>query len=255
MTCLGMCHEFPMALPSQHNRFSASENSHTESLRIFDDKSKGVSIVGMEEVAVRNRTEVYALLKRGAEKRRTATTLMNINSSRSHSVFTVTVMMREQSSVDGEEMLRQGKINLVDLAGSENIGRSGATDKRAREAGNINVSLLSLGRVITALTANAPHIPYRESKLTRILQDSLGGKTITTIIATLSPAASNFEESVNTLDYAQRAKNIKNNPEANQRITRKAILREYNEEIERLRRDLVAAREKHGVYLDKENYE
>lgn len=90
--------------------------------------------------------------------------------------------------------------------------------------GNINTSLLALGRVITALTSNAAHIPYRESKLTRILQDSLGGKTITTIIATLSPASSNFEESVSTLEYGQRAKNIKNNPEANKCVSRKRIL-------------------------------
>jgi kinesin family protein 11 len=133
--------------------------------------------------------------------------------SRSHSVFTVNVMVRDTGIVSGEELLRQGKLNLVDLAGSENIGRSGATDRRAREAGisysflfsiylnlllylgNINTSLLTLGRVITALTTGARHVPYRESKLTRILQDSLGGKTITTIIATLSPASSNYEAS------------------------------------------------------------
>uniref|UniRef100_A0A915DTJ2 Kinesin-like protein n=1 Tax=Ditylenchus dipsaci TaxID=166011 RepID=A0A915DTJ2_9BILA len=234
-----------------YDLLSTSESSQTDSLRIFDDKNKGVSIVGMEEVAVRNRSEVYTLLKRGAEKRRTASTLMNINSSRSHSVFT----MREPGCVAGEELLRQGKLNLVDLAGSENIGRSGATLERAREAGNINVSLLALGRVINSLTTNAQHIPYRESKLTRILQDSLGGKTITTIIATLSPASTNHDESVNTLDYAQRAKNIKNNPECNQKITRKALLKEYDEEIERLRKDLVAMREKNGIYLDKENYD
>ncbi|KAL3119651.1 hypothetical protein niasHT_006737 [Heterodera trifolii] len=238
-----------------YDLLSLSETSQCESLRIFDDKNKGVSIVGAEEVIVRTRDEVYDLLRRGADKRRTAATLMNISSSRSHSVFTVSVMVRESGLVNGEEMLRQGKLNLVDLAGSENIGRSGATDKRAREAGNINTSLLALGRVINALTTNAPHIPYRESKLTRILQDSLGGKTITTIIATLSPASSNFEESVNTLEYAQRAKNIKNNPEVNQKITRRGLLKEYNEEIERLRRDLLAAREKHGIFLDKENYD
>ncbi|CAK5080356.1 unnamed protein product [Meloidogyne enterolobii] len=229
--------------------------SQLESLRIFDDKTKGVSIAGAEEVIVRSPKEVHELLRRGAEKRRTATTLMNMTSSRSHSVFTVSVMIREPGLVNGEELLRQGKLNLVDLAGSENIGRSGATDIRAREAGNINTSLLALGRVINALTMGASHIPYRESKLTRILQDSLGGKTITTIIATISPASSNFEESVNTLDYAQRAKNIKNNPEVNQRITRRGLLKEYNDEIDRLRRDLLAAREKHGIYLDKENYD
>ncbi|KAI1721682.1 kinesin motor domain-containing protein [Ditylenchus destructor] len=230
---------------------STSKSAQQESLRIYDDNNKGVTIVGMEEITVKNRDEVYKILARGAEKRRTASTLMNINSSRSHSVFTVNVMMREPGCLAGEELLRQGKLNLVDLAGSENIGRSGATEMRAREAGNINVSLLALGRVINALTANAPHIPYRESKLTRILQDSLGGKTITTIIATI---VINIE-SVNTLEYAQRAKNIKNNPEINQKITRKALLKEYNEEIERLRRDLVAMREKQGVYMDKENYD
>nr|CAD2208750.1 unnamed protein product [Meloidogyne enterolobii] len=231
---------------------SRSENSQLESLRIFDDKEKGVSIIGAEEVIVLSLKEVYDLLRRGAEKRRTATTLMNMTSSRSHSVFTISVMIREPGLVDGEELLRQGKLNLVDLAGSENIGRSGATDIRAREAGNINTSLLALGRVINALTMGSSHIPYRESKLTRILQDSLGGKTITTIIATISPASSNFEESVNTLDYAQRAKNIKNNPEVNLRITRKGLLKEYKDEIDRLRRDLLAAREEKRAFLDQE---
>uniref|UniRef100_A0A915NA19 Kinesin-like protein n=1 Tax=Meloidogyne javanica TaxID=6303 RepID=A0A915NA19_MELJA len=231
---------------------SRSENSQLESLRIFDDKEKGVSIIGAEEVIVLSLKEVYDLLRRGAEKRRTATTLINMTSSRSHSVFTISVMIREPGLVDGEELLRQGKLNLVDLAGSENIARSGATDIRAREAGNINTSLLALGRVINALTMGSSHIPYRESKLTRILQDSLGGKTITTIIATISPASSNFEESVNTLDYAQRAKNIKNNPEVNLRITRKGLLKEYKDEIDRLRRDLLAAREEKRAFLDQE---
>ncbi|KAF7629873.1 Kinesin-like protein [Meloidogyne graminicola] len=247
---------------------SQSETSQLESLRIFDDKIKGVFIAGVEEVIVSSHKEIYELLRRGAEKRRTASTLLNmtsrfinfmrfylVNFSRSHSVFTVTVVIREPGLIDGEELLRQGKFNFVDLAGSENIERSGATNIRAREAGNINTSLLSLGRVINALTMGASHIPYRESKLTRILQDSLGGKTITTIMATISPASSNFEESVNTLDYAQRAKNIKNNPQVNLRITQRGLINEYNEEINRLRRDLLAAREKHGIYLAKENYD
>ena len=93
------------------------------------------------------------------------------------------------------------KLNLVDLAGSEkNIGRSGAVDKRAREAGNSSQSLLTLGRVITALVERTPHVPYRESKLTRILQDSLGGHTRTSIIATVSPASLNLEETPSTLE-------------------------------------------------------
>ncbi|MBZ3876113.1 Kinesin-like protein KIF11, partial [Sciurus carolinensis] len=144
--------------------------------------------------------------------------------------------------------------NKVDLAGSENIGRSGAVDKRAREAGNINQSLLTLGRVITALVERTPHVPYRESKLTRILQDSLGGRTRTSIIATISPASLNLEETLSTLEYAHRAKNILNKPEVNQKLTKKALIKEYTEEIERLKRDLAAAREKNGVYISEENF-
>ena len=103
---------------------------------------------------------------------------MNACSSRSHSVFSVTIPMKE-TTVDGEALVKTGKLNLVDLAVSENIGHSGAVDKRAREAGNISQSLLTLGRVITALVERTPHVPYRESNLTRILQDSLGGRTRT----------------------------------------------------------------------------
>ena len=98
------------------------------------------------------------------------------------------------------------KLIKVDLAGSENIGHSGAVDKRAREAGNINQSLLTLGRVITALVERTPHVPYREPKLTRILQDSLGGCTRTSIMATVSSASLNLEETLSTLEYAHRAK-------------------------------------------------
>ncbi|KAM5142465.1 kinesin-like protein KIF11 [Mantella aurantiaca] len=227
-----------------------------ERLQMFDDprNKRGVIIKGLEEVTVHNKDEVYHILERGAAKRTTASTLMNAYSSRSHSVFSITIHMKE-TTVDGEELVKIGKLNLVDLAGSENIGRSGAVDKRAREAGNINQSLLTLGRVITALVERTPHIPYRESKLTRILQDSLGGRTKTSIIATVSPASINLEETVSTLEYANRAKNILNKPEVNQKLTKRALIKEYTEEIERLKRDLAVAREKNGVYLSSDNYE
>uniref|UniRef100_A0A663DZG4 Kinesin-like protein n=1 Tax=Aquila chrysaetos chrysaetos TaxID=223781 RepID=A0A663DZG4_AQUCH len=227
-----------------------------EKLQMFDDprNKRGVIIKGLEEITVHNKNEVYQILERGAAKRTTAATYMNAYSSRSHSVFSITVHMKE-TTVDGEELVKIGKLNLVDLAGSENIGRSGAVDRRAREAGNINQSLLTLGRVITALVERAPHIPYRESKLTRILQDSLGGRTKTSIIATVSPASMNLEETLSTLEYAHRAKNIMNKPEVNQKLTKKALIKEYTEEIERLKRDLAAAREKNGVYISLENYE
>ncbi|XP_043375517.1 kinesin-like protein KIF11 isoform X3 [Dermochelys coriacea] len=223
---------------------------------MFDDprNKRGVIIKGLEEITVHNKDEVYQILERGAAKRTTAATYMNAYSSRSHSVFSVTIHMKE-TTIDGEELVKIGKLNLVDLAGSENIGRSGAVDKRAREAGNINQSLLTLGRVITALVERAPHIPYRESKLTRILQDSLGGRTKTSIIATVSPASVNLEETLSTLEYAHRAKNIMNKPEVNQKLTKRALIKEYTEEIERLKRDLAVAREKNGIYISAENYE
>ncbi|GFO42049.1 kinesin-like protein, partial [Plakobranchus ocellatus] len=224
-------------------------------LRIYEDNTKKGSVIisGLEEVVVRSKGEVFEILQRGTSKRQTAATLMNAVSSRSHSVFSVTIHIKE-NTVDGEELLKTGKLYLVDLAGSENIGRSGAVDKRAREAGNINQSLLTLGRVITALVEHAPHIPYRESKLTRLLQDSLGGRTKTSIIATISPASVNLEETLSTLDYAFRAKNITNRPEVNQKLTKKALLKEFSEEIERLRRDLQACREKNGIYIAEDNY-
>ncbi|XP_037583675.1 kinesin-like protein KIF11 [Cebus imitator] len=227
----------------------------SERLQMFDDprNKRGVIIKGLEEITVHNKDEVYQILEKGAAKRTTAATLMNAYSSRSHSVFSVTIHMKE-TTIDGEELVKIGKLNLVDLAGSENIGRSGAVDKRAREAGNINQSLLTLGRVITALVERTPHVPYRESKLTRILQDSLGGRTRTSIIATISPASLNLEETLSTLEYAHRAKNILNKPEVNQKLTKKALIKEYTEEIERLKRDLAATREKNGVYISEENF-
>jgi len=233
-----------------------SANDDTTRLRLFEDSTRKGSVIvqGLEEALVQNKAEVFKILEKGSAKRKTATTLMNAHSSRSHTVFTVTVHIKE-SSAEGEEVLRIGKLNLVDLAGSENIGRSGAMDKRAREAGNINQSLLTLGRVITCLVDRAPHVPYRESKLTRLLQDSLGGRTKTSIIATISPAGINLEETLSTLDYAHRAKNICNKPEVNQKMSKSAKLKEYTEEIEKLRKDLIASREKNGVFLDNSRYQ
>lgn len=189
--------------------------------------------------------------------------------SRSHSIFTVNVQVRDTGK-EGSEVLRVGKLNLVDLAGSENVGRSGATDSRAREAGMINASLLALGRVINQLVDKSDsnkkqHIAYRsvwsrgiasvsfralllthpihcfsESKLTRLLQDSLGGCTKTTIIATISPVS--YEETASTLTYAHQAKAIQNRPEINQRVPRSVVLNQFANEIARLQADLQVSR-------------
>nr|CDS27429.1 kinesin family 1 [Hymenolepis microstoma] len=233
-----------------------SSGEGTVRLAIYDDSNKKGSILvkGLREVAVHNKDEVYGILEKGLIRRQTANTQLNAQSSRSHTVFTVTVHIKETFPEEDEVFLKIGKLNLVDLAGSENIGRSGALDKRAREAGSINQSLLTLGRVITCLVDHSPHIPYRESKLTRLLQDSLGGKTKTSIIATIGPGFSSFEETVSTLDYAHRAKNIQNRPEINQRLNKTQLIKGYNEELERLRRDLEATRSKTGVFIDSDNY-
>ncbi|KAJ3277157.1 hypothetical protein HDV01_000209 [Terramyces sp. JEL0728] len=224
-------------------------------LKLYEDLNKKGSVVihGLEETLVKNADDVITILQRGSKKRQIAATKMNESSSRSHGIFSITVHIKENTP-DGEELLKVGKLNLVDLAGSENIGRSGAENRRAKEAGMINQSLLTLGRVINALVERSPHIPYRESKLTRILQDSLGGRTKTCIIAAVSPSKCSIEETLSTLDYAHRAKNIRNKPEINQKMTKRALIREYINQIERLKSDLLAAREKNGIYLSPESY-
>jgi kinesin family protein 11 len=227
-------------------------------LKIFDDNSKKGStttmVQGMEECHLKSAVQGITMLREGSHKRQVAATKCNDLSSRSHTVFTITVYIKRTTD-DGQEYLSAGKLNLVDLAGSENIQRSGAENKRAAEAGLINKSLLTLGRVINALVERSSHIPYRESKLTRLLQDSLGGRTKTCIIATLSPAKSNLEETISTLDYAFRAKNIRNKPQVNQAINKKTLLKEYTAEIEKLKSELIATRQRNGVYLTQENYE
>ena len=227
-------------------------------LKLFEDgQKKGHSatiVQGMEESHIKSAHEGVRLLQEGSHKRQVAATKCNDLSSRSHTVFTITAYIKRITDT-GEDFLCSGKLNLVDLAGSENIQRSGAENKRAAEAGLINKSLLTLGRVINALVDRSSHIPYRESKLTRLLQDSLGGRTKTCIIATLSPAKSNLEETISTLDYAFRAKNIRNKPQTNQMIEKKTLLREFTAEIEKLKSELIATRQRNGVYLTNDLYE
>ncbi|URE18655.1 KISc, partial [Musa troglodytarum] len=125
---------------------------------------------------------------------------------------------------------------------------------RAREAGEVNKSLLTLGRVITSLAEHSSHIPYRDSKLTRLLRESLGGRAKTCIIATISPSAHSLEETLNTLDYACRAKSIRNKPEANKKFSKSVLLKDLFLEIEKLKQDVRAAREKNGIYIPQERF-
>ncbi|KAG9237089.1 P-loop containing nucleoside triphosphate hydrolase protein [Amylocarpus encephaloides] len=227
-------------------------------LKIYDEKAKNghsaTMVQGMEESHIKTAPEGIKLLQDGSHKRQVAATKCNDLSSRSHTVFTITTSYIKRNE-NGEDYVSAGKLNLVDLAGSENIQRSGAENKRAAEAGLINRSLLTLGRVINALVERSSHIPYRESKLTRLLQDSLGGRTKTCIIATVSPAKSNLEETISTLDYAFRAKNIRNKPQVNQKVSKNVLLKDFTNEIEKLKSELIAARQRNGVYLTNETWE
>merc|ERR1719414_2339921 len=139
------------------------------------------------------------------------------------------------TGMTGDQHIRKGKLNLVDLAGSERQSKTQATGDRLREANKINLSLSALGNVISALVdGKSKHIPYRDSKLTRLLQDSLGGNTKTMMVACLSPSDNNYDETISTLRYANRAKNIKNKPKINE-DPKDAMLREYQDEITKLK--------------------
>jgi hypothetical protein len=159
---------------------------------------------------------------------------MNEHSSRSHAIFMITVEC-SQPDITGEDHIRVGRLNLVDLAGSERQSKTGAQGERFKEATKINLSLSALGNVISALVdGKSSHIPYRDSKLTRLLQDSLGGNSKTVMVANIGPASYNFEETLSTLRYANRAKNIKNKPRINE-DPKEAMLRQFQDEIARLK--------------------
>ncbi|XP_063622553.1 kinesin-like protein Klp68D isoform X2 [Cydia splendana] len=199
-------------------------------LTIRGQELNGFYIPEMTSIVCKSAAEMARALRTGNRVRASGRTDMNEHSSRSHAVFLVTVESQHKPS----NRIRVGKLNLVDLAGSERQRKTGAGGERLREAARINQALSSLGNVISALAENSPHVPYRDSKLTRILQDSLGGNSKTIMIAAVGPAAYNYDETITTLRYAHRAKAIKNKPIRNE-DPKDAKLREYQAEIERLR--------------------
>ncbi|XP_059099398.1 osmotic avoidance abnormal protein 3-like isoform X5 [Tigriopus californicus] len=203
-------------------------------LDLKEHPDKGVYVKDISLHPVNNVSACEVLMDQGWKNRATGETKMNAESSRSHSIFTINIEMMDTSG-SGEQHIRKGKLNLVDLAGSERQAKTEATGARLKEATKINLSLSALGNVISALVdGKSKHIPYRDSKLTRLLQDSLGGNTKTLMVACLSPADNNYDETLSTLRYANRAKNIKNKPKINE-DPKDAMLREYQEEIQKLK--------------------
>ena len=203
---------------------------------IKEDPNKGIFVAGLTTVIVNSIPEIEKTMEAGYKNRSTAATKMNEHSSRSHSIFTIYIETSEEDEKLGETVFKAGKLHLVDLAGSEKQKQTQADHERLEEAKKINLSLSALGNVIKALVdGKSKHVPYRDSKLTRLLQDSLGGNTKTLMVAALSPSSDAYEESLSTLRYADRAKSIKNVPKINE-DPKDALLREYEEEIKKLKK-------------------
>ncbi len=202
-----------------------------DNLPIHEERNRGVYVKGLLEIYVASVPEVYEVMRRGGNARAVAATNMNQESSRSHSIFVITV---SQKNVENGSA-KSGQLFLVDLAGSEKVGKTGASGQTLEEAKKINKSLSALGMVINSLTdGRSTHIPYRDSKLTRILQESLGGNSRTTLIINCSPSSYNDAETLSTLRFGMRAKTIKNKPKINAELSPaelKALLRRAQAQV------------------------
>ncbi|KAM7266294.1 hypothetical protein ACFE04_004191 [Oxalis oulophora] len=214
-------------------------------LQIREDVKSGLYVENLTEERVENMKDVTNLLIKGLSNRRTGATSINSDSSRSHSVFTCVVECRYKNIADGMSRLKTSRINLVDLAGSERQKLTGAAGDRLKEAGNINRSLSQLGNLINILaevsqTGKQRHIPYRDSKLTFLLQESLGGNAKLMMVCAVSPAQSCKSETFSTLRFAQRAKAIKNKAEVNEEMqddvnTLREIIRQLKDELNHMK--------------------
>ncbi|XP_041832708.1 kinesin-like protein KIF13B isoform X2 [Melanotaenia boesemani] len=216
------------------------------SLRVREHKVLGPYVDGLSRLAVASYKDIESLMSEGNKSRTVAATNMNEESSRSHAVFNIILthtLMDLQSGTSGEKV---SKLSLVDLAGSERAAKTGAAGERLKEGSNINKSLSTLGLVISALADQgagknkSKFVPYRDSVLTWLLKDSLGGNSRTAMVATISPAADNYDETLSTLRYADRAKNIINHAVVNEDPNAR-IIRELREEVEKLREQLTEA--------------
>ncbi|OBT50645.1 kinesin heavy chain, partial [Pseudogymnoascus sp. 24MN13] len=187
-----------------------------DNLPIHEEKNRGVYVKGLLEIYVSSVQEVYEVMRKGGNSRAVAATNMNQESSRSHSIFVITITQKNVETGSA----KSGQLFLVDLAGSEKVGKTGASGQTLEEAKKINKSLSALGMVINSLTdGKSSHIPYRDSKLTRILQESLGGNSRTTLIINASPSSYNDAETLSTMRFGMRAKAIKNKAKINAELS------------------------------------
>ncbi|CCF50787.1 hypothetical protein NDA11_000514 [Ustilago hordei] len=204
-----------------------------DNLQVHEEKNRGVYVKGLSDFYVGGQADVYEIMRQGGQARAVSSTNMNAESSRSHSIFLITIQQRNTETGS----VKTGNLYLVDLAGSEKVGKTGASGQTLEEAKKINKSLSALGMVINALTdGKSSHIPYRDSKLTRILQESLGGNSRTTLIVNASPCVYNADETLSTLRFGVRAKSIKNKARVNAELSPaelKALLKKAKADNER----------------------
>ncbi|CAK4264713.1 unnamed protein product [Aphanomyces euteiches] len=218
-------------------------NPTSDNLKVRDHPSQGPYADGLTRSAVSSYDEITALMDAGIMARTTAATNMNATSSRAHTIFQIILTQSQLDPTTNKMMDKVSRINLIDLAGSERATSTGATGARLKEGAAINQSLSALGNCISALADNASGkkktlVPYRNSKLTHLLKDSLGGNAKTIMIAALSPASVNFQETLGTLRYADRAKQIKNQAVVNE-DPNQMLIRQLKEELEQLRRAMI----------------
>ncbi|XP_073388850.1 uncharacterized protein [Physcomitrium patens] len=232
-----------------------------ESIERLCSMQRGIFVAGLREEIADSVEQVIAVLERGEAQRHLAETDMNVNSSRSHTIFRMVIESRDKShdstqdsDPSAQDAVRVSALNLVDLAGSERISKTGAEGVRLREGAHINKSLTTLGMVINKLSEGGgkqgAHVPYRDSKLTRILQSALGGNARTSIICTINPDEIHIDETRGTLQFASRAKRVTNCAQVNEILTDAALLKRQKEEIKELKRRLEGS--SHSEDLKKE---
>lgn len=228
--------------------FATADNG--VALKIYENAKGQVQVNGLREIVATSATEASEALHRGHARMKNGT-----KSLRSHSIITIMVYIKEKPkrrSFDSNfDVLKFSKLSLVELAGSESAYKSGS-DQSARL--KVNQSLVSFNRVVQALIGKSAHIPYRDSKMMRILHESLGGNSKTSFIATIAPGHNATEETLSTLEYVSRVKNICNRPQINERLSKTVLLEVIATQIDRLKRDIEANKTKTGRYLTEESY-
>lgn len=214
-------------------------NPQQDNMKIRESKTEGFLCQELTEAVCTDCDSVLRVIELGKANRAAAPTLMNAESSRSHSIFSLSVIQKNTSN----GRVKKARLFLVDLAGSEKVSKTGASGLRLEEAKNINSSLTSLGMVINALCENSPHVPYRDSKLTRMLQDALGGNSKTALIICCAPESQHMSETISTLRFGERAKRVKNKARINEELSideLKNLLQAAKKEIKSLKRRLTS---------------